>query len=219
MWPFSKHSDDLFVLLFEPTQLTLSLVRPTKSFLHITAATSIELGSFDYVDGVLCNLSKLANHIEQFMKQHSLSSCFAACALGQPIVAESIIHTESSTFKEEHSGALVHSEYLYPSPNGQFCFLVTKLLHERLFPYHLLASTLSLNLVCIAGANVARLFLYKKMTGTTFRQSQLAQDMHECSNKLELLKIPHLDTIVPGAPDILTPVTQSAVAGISCMTF
>lgn len=114
------------------------------------------------------------------------------CALHGPGLQEQMIflhtpHPDKGQLPVSHAPHWQwHHTYLY-SVDHQHCFYLCGIKKSILFQYQLMAINHNLPLSLLTTERMALLHCYKQLCGTTFRSSQLANDMTTYHNRVERL--------------------------------
>lgn len=194
MWT-TRLQNELVSVIFSPQHLSCAWIKQSnkRSLFSLHAYQQIDLHSAELEQGILFNPTQIGKHISDFLSQYSLSNAFISFACSGPAIKEKFIvlqnpHPTRAHFNfPDNSHILWNWKYVYPRDNGLSTFYVCGFPQTVLLQYKLLAIKHSLNVITVTTPRMALLQLYKAIHGTAYRNTQLALDMQQHHNVIELL--------------------------------
>jgi len=190
MWPIHPIRNEHIALTLSPSALVCSWWGDIHAQQpELKAYQRIPLAHGEYSNGLIYNPTKLKHHIDTFLHTNKLHNSFVHVAFNSPQCIEKIItlpHSSPTTHDfqlPELKKCAWNYQYLYPTEN-QFAFYVCGLPRELLAQYKLLALSTPLNMIMLTTGHIALFTVYKQLFTSSFRQSQLANDMIKHNHSL-----------------------------------
>lgn len=176
MWPIPSITNNTIACIFTPRSITLSYFIPQQSTVLLQAYTHISFCNAELERNIICNPTVIKKIIHAFIKQHNAHNSITHFALCGPQVSEKI-----SNKKREPSH---YNSFLYTHNHKDFYYTAT-IDPLIIMQYQLIAIHHLLPLQTITTPFIAQLALYKTIQGTSFRYTQLADDLRTHNHHIE----------------------------------
>lgn len=191
MWPKINH--EIVTISLTPKQLSCSWIVPgsSKKPFVLKAYKTTPFDHFEYEQAILFSPTRIGKQINSFLSHHNLKDAFMYACVSGPHIVESLVDVplsspKPSDFPFPKLQTLVWDyRYLYPKDNARSAFYLCGIPRHMLFQYNLLAQTHHLNIRALTTQRMALFHLYTHIKGSTFRATQLAQDMQAHNNQLD----------------------------------